>query len=65
MQLEFSFMYSLASPWDGQYTFKHYIAKQAIDACEKENPNLFDLGPFKETEMRAWTFVLDNVPNLV
>lgn len=64
MQLEFPFMMRII-PWDGQYTFTHWIAKQAFDDAAKEaktqeEKDAFDLGPFKEVEIRVWASVLES-----
>lgn len=73
-QLEFPFMIRIV-PWDGQYTFTHWVAKQCFDEAAREaktpeEKQAFDLGPFYEPEIRAWAWVLetlgvDNLPRSV
>lgn len=58
MQLEFPFMINIV-PWDGQYTFTHWMAKQCFDEAAREaktaeEQQAFDLGPFYESEICAW-----------
>ena len=58
MQLEFPFMMHVRG-WDGQYTFTHWIAKQCFNEAAKgaktqAEKDAFDLGPFKEYEIRVW-----------
>ena len=61
-QLEFPFMMQV-TPWDGQYTFTHYLAREAVRATNRElGPN-----PFwsEEKEVQWWKFTLDNYASLV
>jgi len=63
--MEFPFMIRV-TPWDGQYTFTHWIAKQCFDEAAKaaktlEEQRAFDIGPFKETEIRVWGWMLDTM----
>lgn len=65
-QLEFPFMIRII-PWDKQFTFTHWIAKQCFDSAAREaktveEKSAFDLGPFLADEIRVLAFVLDNLP---
>jgi hypothetical protein len=65
MQLEFPFMIRVI-PWDGQYTFTHWVAKQCFDEAAREAKTLeekeaFDVGPFYEPEIKAWAWVLETM----
>lgn len=60
--MEFPFVIRV-NLWDGQYTFTHWIVKQCFDAAAQEakpqaEKDAFDLGPFKEYEIRACGHVL-------
>ena len=56
-QLEFQFMMDVI-PWDGQYTFTHHLAREAVrDTNRKFGPNPFWT---EEKEVHWWVFTLDN-----
>lgn len=63
MQLEFPFMICVV-PWDGQYTFTHYLARKCFREAAAKDQQLFATAD-EEQAVRAWTFVLDTLASPV